>query len=451
MVQPERIRRLNDEWPRGGDYVLYWMQASQRAECNHALEWAVRRADELGQPTVAVFGLTDKYPEANERHYAFLLEGLRETQEVLRRRGVQLVVRRAWPALAALQLAEQASVLVTDRGYTRHQKAWRRHVAKEAPCQAVQVESEVIVPVETASDKQEYAAATLRPKLHRHLKRYLVPLEQGGPKRDSLGLRFESVVLDDVDALLGGMSIDRTARRVKAFVGGGSEANRLLQAFIAKKLQHYASRRNDPSLDIQSHQSPYLHFGQTSALLIALKVAGARGVPQAAKDAYLEELIVRRELAVNFVHYNPQYGGYACLPDWARRTLEEHGDDVRPAVYTLRQLEGAETGDRYWNAAMREMLLTGKMHNYMRMYWGKKILEWSGRPEQAFRTLLYLNNKYFLCGRDPNGWANVAWCFGLHDRPWKERPVFGKVRYMNAAGLERKFDMSGYLRKVEPL
>jgi len=197
--------------------------------------------------------------------------------------------------------------------------------------------------------------------------------------------------------------------------------------------------------------SPYLHFGQISPLEIALAVRRSRVRDRANKDAYLEELLVRRELAINFVFYNRRYDVYASLPRWARATLKAHRHDRREHVYTLRQLEAAETHDPYWNAAMTEMRLTGKMHNYMRMYWGKKILEWTRTPAAAFRRALDLNNRYFLDGRDPASYANVAWCFGKHDRPWKQRPVFGTVRYMNAAGLERKFDMDAYVRRVAGL
>jgi len=451
MIQAERIQDLNDAPVRPGRYVLYWMQASQRARCNHALEYAIREANRNKQPLLAVFGLTEQYPEAQERHYAFVLEGLRETAKELRDRGVQLVVRRGSPEVVATEAAEEASLVVTDRGYTRHQKAWRRCVARRSACRVVQVESEVIVPVEVASDKREYSAATLRSKIHRQLPRYLVPLERTKLRRDSLDMRLASVPIDDVDAVLADMKIDRTAGRVRTFVGGASHAARLLREFIERKLPRYASERNDPSLDIQSHQSPYLHFGQVSPLEIALQVVAAKHVPRAAKDAYLEELIVRRELAVNYVHFCPRYDSYESLPDWARRTLADHAADRRPVIYTASQLERCGTTDPYWNAAMREMLVTGKMHNYMRMYWGKKVLEWSRDPRRAFRLLLHLNNRYFLDGRDPSGWANVGWCFGLHDRPWGERPIFGTVRYMNAAGLERKFNIDAYVRHVQAL
>jgi deoxyribodipyrimidine photo-lyase len=167
--------------------------------------------------------------------------------------------------------------------------------------------------------------------------------------------------------------------------------------------------------------------------------------------AYLEELVVRRELAINFVYYTPDYDTYSCLPAWARQTLAEHKQDKRQFLYTATQLENAATHDPYWNAAMLEMKHTGFMHNYIRMYWGKKILEWSRTPEQAFKTTLAINNKYFIDGRDPNSYAGVAWTFGMHDRAWKERPVFGKVRYMAASGLERKCDIRAYVKKVENL
>ncbi len=290
MIQPERVCDLNAKPVRKGGYALYWMQAAQRAKCNHALQWAIRRADELKQPVLTVFGLMDDYPEANERHYAFMLEGLSQTRQALRQQGIQLVVRHMPPARAALDLAGDASLIVTDRGYTRHQKAWRRDVARQAPCRVVQVETDVVVPVEAASDKQEYSAATLRPKLHRRLGRYLVPLDETKPRGDSLDMHIEDLSLAEIDTVLADLKIDRSAGRVTSFIGGTSNATRLLRDFIRNRLQYYAGQRNDPSLDIQSHQSPYLHFGQISPLQIALEVSRAKGVPQVAKDAYLEEL-----------------------------------------------------------------------------------------------------------------------------------------------------------------
>ncbi|MGH6899632.1 MAG: hypothetical protein ACREJ5_24295 [Geminicoccaceae bacterium] len=247
------------------------------------------------------------------------------------------------------------------------------------------------------------------------------------------------------------LKLDRSVPAVRRFRGGTSAARRRLWAFLDAKLDGYGEERNEPGAFQCSLISPYLHFGQISPVEIAVAVRGSRKGGKADREAYLEELIVRRELAANFVNFEPNYDNYDALPAWARATLERHHADPREHIYTRDQLAAAETHDRYWNAAMREMVHTGFMPNYMRMYWAKKILEWSPDPDAAFQTILYLNNRYFLDGRDANSYANVAWIFGVHDRPWAERPVFGKVRYMNANGLERKFDMAAYLRAVDEL
>jgi deoxyribodipyrimidine photo-lyase len=451
MIQPERIQPLNDHAVQKGRYVLYWMQASQRAVFNHALEYAVRQANDRSQPVVVLFGITDHFPEANERHYAFMVEGLANVQEALQKRGLQFVLKYEPPELAAIKLATEASMVVTDVGYLRIQKAWRSQVAEAVRCPVVQVESDVIVPVQAASDKEAYAAATLRPKIKKRLKRYLVPLKETPVKKDSLGLRFNGLDVQDVAGLLRDLSLDRSVAPVQTFTGGRKHARRLLDAFLADKLKYYKDLRNDPGEDYGSHMSPYLHFGQISPLEIALRVRKARAKPDEAKEAFLEELIVRRELSMNFVHYHRDYDSFDAVPTWAKATLKDHQRDQREYLYSREELEQGQTHDTYWNAAQREMVVTGKMHNYMRMYWGKKILEWSRTPEQAYDRALYLNNKFELDGRDPNGFAGVAWCFGKHDRAWKERPIFGKVRYMNAAGLTRKFDIEAYVKRVEAL
>jgi deoxyribodipyrimidine photo-lyase len=451
MIHPSRIEPLNRRSVQDGRYVLYWMQASQRVACNHALEYAVGEANERNLPVVVGFGLTEKFPEANLRHYAFMLEGLEEVRKGLQRRGIRFVLMRRSPELAAAAMAEDAALVVADRGYLRIQRQWRNHVAKNAPCAVIQVESDAVVPVETASPKEEYTAGTLRPKMERILGSYLVPLQERPASKDSLSLRLDADDERDGRALLARMKIDRTVPPVKTLRGGTERANALLGEFIAGKLRRYDELRSDPGLDFSSGLSPYLHFGQISPLAVALRIAAEKSIPAKARQAFLEELIVRRELSMNFVFYNERYDGYECLPDWARKTLAEHAKDRREYIYDPEQWEHAGTHDPYWNAAQREMMITGKMHNYMRMYWGKKLLEWSRTPAEAFRTAITLNNRYELDGRDPNGFAGVAWCFGKHDRAWSERKVFGKIRYMNDAGLKRKFDMDAYLKKVSAL
>jgi deoxyribodipyrimidine photo-lyase len=244
------------------------------------------------------------------------------------------------------------------------------------------------------------------------------------------------------------LKIEKGAKKTKIFCGGTAEAKKHLQNFIENKLDDYPEHRNDPTKQCVSNMSPYLHFGQISPLYIALQIlkTDSSGV-----DSYLEELIVRRELAINFVFYNTQYDSFEGLPEWPKKTLNEHKKDKRDYLYTARELEKAETHDPYWNAAQKEMTIKGKMHGYMRMYWGKKIIEWTKTPQEAYKTALHLNNKYEIDGRDPNGFAGVAWCFGKHDRPWKERPIFGKTRYMNANGLRRKFDAEAYVKMISKL
>lgn len=448
MIQETRISTLSNHPVADGDYVLYWMQAAQRASCNHALEYAIAAANALRQPVVVCFGLTERYLEANLRHYAFMLEGLVDVAQQLRRRRIQLVVRQGEPAQVAIEMAGRASLVVADVGYFPFQKAWRQQVARGVPRRVVQVESEVVVPVEVVSDKEEWAARTIRPRIHRHLREYLVPLAETKPLRSSLDLHLPGLDISDPRAVLADLRLDRTVAPSAQFRGGTGEARRRFAEFLDQRLPRYHELRSEPGLNWVSHMSPYLHFGQISPLELAL---AASEQPGPGAEAFLEELVVRRELSMNFVHYNGAYHNFACLPDWAQRTLRQHQRDRRVRTYTLEELEAGATEDPYWNAAQMEMVLTGKMHNYMRMYWGKKVIEWTEDPQEAYQHLVYLNNKYELDGRDPNSYAGIAWCFGKHDRPWAERPIFGTVRYMSATGLERKFDMQAYLERIAAL
>jgi len=445
MIQPERIKPLNRNSVGDGKYVLYWMQAAQRAEHNHALEYSIRTANKLRKPVVVLFGITPDWPEANQRHYYFMLEGLKEVRKCLEAKGIQMVILCKCPDLGAIEMAKDAAMVVVDAGHLRIQRKWRTRAAGRIQCALHEVETNLIVPVEQASSKENFSAGTFRPRIKKKLDSYLVGLKHGKPKLDSLGLKFPVFDIDDIDKALAKLDIDRSVAKIKSFHGGTGEAKRRLADFLKNRLDSFAESRNDPNADCVSNMSPYLHFGQISPLYIALEVLKASGP---GKDAYLEELIVRRELSHNFVFYNDNYDSFTSLPPWAQRTLNFHQRDKRQYTYSLGQFERAETHDPYWNAAQKEMTITGKMHGYMRMYWGKKILEWSKNPRTGFKTALYLNNKYELDGRDPNAFAGVAWCFGKHDRAWSERDVFGKVRYMNAAGLKRKFNADGYVERI---
>ena len=450
-IQDTRIQHLNDREVVQGRYVLYWMQQSQRADFNHALEYAVREANRLGQGVVVAFSLMDDYPEANLRHYTFMLEGLNETEQALGQRGIRMIVRRGSPPEVALALGREASLIVCDRGYLRHQRQWRQAVARKAAGRVVQVESDVIVPVETAAAKAQIGARTLRPRIHRQLAEYLKTFSPAPVGKPTVKLRIDGITLADTAALLETLRIDRSVSPVSGlFTGGASEAKRRFAEFLKNRLAQYDQNHNQPQTDDTSRMSPYLHFGQISPLYLALEVMKAPG-PKTAKDAFLEELIVRRELACNFTHYTPDYDSVACIPGWAQESLAEHRRDRRPYRYSAEQFGNAATHDPYWNAAMREMVCTGFMHTYMRMYWGKKILEWSRSPEEAFATTLALNNKYFIDGRDPNSYTGVAWVYGVHDRAWPQRAIYGKVRTMMASGLERKCDIQGYVKKINTL
>ncbi len=448
MVEKSRISKLNESEDTDGDYVIYWMQRSQREEYNHALEYAIKRGNELNLPIIVYFGITDEFPEANERHYQFMLEGLQETVRSLEERNIETIIRIERPDKGIQNISEDAALVVVDKGYLKTSRSWRKNASENIECPLVEVETDAIVPVEEASDKEEYAARTIRPKIKEKLDHFLSPIKRRKVKNSSLELDFESINLEYIEDIISNLDLNHSVNPSNVYTGGLQEAKKALDQFIENKLSGYPDHSNDPSKNYLSNLSPYLHFGQISPLYIALKISKK---DKPGTEEYLEQLIIRRELAINFVNYNSNYDSFQCLHDWAKETLLEHKEDDREYIYSLEEFENAKTHDPYWNAAQKEMVKTGKMHGYMRMYWGKKILEWADSPEKAYEITLSLNNKYELDGRDPNGYTGVAWCFGKHDHGWKERPIYGKVRYMSSSGLERKFDIDKYVKKVEDL
>ncbi|KQT45453.1 deoxyribodipyrimidine photolyase [Methylobacterium sp. Leaf456] len=455
-IQSARIRTLRDEPPReGADYVLYLMQQSQRAAFNPALEFAVEKAGALGLPVLVGFGLLDGangFPEANARHYAFMLQGLSEVADALEKRGIAFLLRRGTPSDIALDLSKRAALLVLDRGYLTIQRRWYAEIEKGAACCVVQVEGDVVVPIETASTKHEYAARTLRPKLNKRFDEFLEELKPRKVAKSAEGLKLKGGLdVCDPEKLLKKLTLDTVVGPVKRFRGGHGEASRRLKDFLKAAFEGYGAGRNKPEAGAASHMSPYLHFGMISPVEIGLAIRAAKVGDADDRSAYLEELIVRRELAMNHVFHTEGYDAYeTALPDWAKKTLSEHADDPRPKLYSEEELAEGKTHDHYWNVAMREMRETGYMHNQLRMYWGKKILEWSPTPAEGFAVTLRLNNRYFLDGRDANSFTNVAWVYGLHDRPWQTRKIFGSVRYQSENSL-KKFDAKAYERAVTRL
>ena len=450
-MKQTRIQSLNNNKVQNKDYIIYWMQASQRTEENQALEFAIEKANNLNQPLLVFFGLTANFPEANARHYYFMLEGLQEVKENLEKRNIKMIIRNQSPAKGVQDLAQQASLVVTDCGYLKIERQWRKEVAKNINCPLLQVESNIIVPVAEASDKEEYAAYTLRKKINKQLDDYLNKVNKKEVKQSSLDFNLSSLKLENINKIINSLDVDQSVEKVNSFTGGTSQAKKHLREFLENRLDKYHQLSNDPTTNYLSNLSPYLHFGQISPIYIVLeakKFANSPGL-----EDFLDQIIVRRELSINFVYYNQNYDSQLedILSDWAYQTLQEHNSDLRDYTYTLEEFEAANTHDPYWNAAQLEMIATAKMHSYMRMYWGKKILEWTDQPQNAFEIALYLNNKYNLDGRDPNAFAGVAWCFGKHDRAWQERDIFGKVRYMNANGLKRKFDADLYVQQIAEL
>lgn len=453
----ERIRQINDIPDRDGDCVVYWMQGAQRTHHNHTLEYAVLESNRLEVPLLVFFNIVDDYADANLRHYHFMIEGLLEVKKSLEEREIPFFLIRGNIVENVAGISQDASLLVTDKGYMKWQKHIRSQIAEAVLCPFKEVETNLVVPIELVSDKEEYAARTIRPKITRLLDDFLYDYEPAHYHQESTlpnkiidFIRGRSIEGSSPEEICRKLTLAREINPSRYFKGGTSEALRRLDDFIDEALVDYERDSSDPSKDCVSRLSPYLHFGQISPQYIAQRVLRVRNRGNSSSiDDFLEELIVRRELAFNFVYYNEDYDKWEGITyPWAYDTLRIHSIDTREHIYSLEELEGCTTHDPYWNACMKEMVTTGYMHGYMRMYWCKKILEWSPDPEKAYRDAIYLNNKYFIDGRDPNSYTGVAWCFGKHDRGWKEREIYGKIRCMMASGLKRKFDMETYIEIV---
>jgi len=448
-----RVKPLNDvEFNKNGKFVIYWMSQSHRANFNHSLEFAIDLSNAYRKPLLVYFPITDRYKYSNARYYKFMLDGILEAKKSIEERGIKFIIEKVDDIKQrVVEISRDAFALITDKAYLKFFRRLNQYVADKLDVPIYEVESDVCVPVEIASDEQEPYAFGFRKKIYSIIDAFIVELKPREVKIKSVSLDFGIGELTPKDSLeiLNILNIDKSVS-LSPFVGGYSQARKYLEEFIERKLHKYKDFRSHPELDYQSNLSPYLHFGQISPIEVVLEVLSKYGKDENV-DSFFNELIVWRELARNFCYYNPNYNHYEGIPDWAKETLEEHKKDRREYIYTLEELENAKTHDEYWNAAQLELLKTGKMHNYMRMYWCKKIIEWTDDPKKAFDIACYLNDKYELDGRDPNGYAGISWCFGTHDRPWKERKIFGKVRYMSASGLEAKFDIKKYVEKVKGL
>jgi deoxyribodipyrimidine photo-lyase len=445
MVKRARIRPLNQELARPG-LVVYWMSRDQRARDNWALLYAQELALSMGRPLGVVFCLSPTFLGATLRQYGFMLRGLRSVARDLDNLNIPFFLLRGNPPqeLAHFVKNHQIGAVVSDFSPLRLVREWRSTAAENLGISLTEVDTHNIVPCWVASPKAEYGAYTLRPKLKRLLPEFLEefpmlirhPITWAGGKPD---IPWEN--------LTPAMALDFSVPEVTWLTPGERNAYLQLEHFLEHKLPFYQERRNDPTQDGQSDLSPYLHFGQLAPQRIALEVENRQG-HDASREAFLEELIVRRELSDNFCFYQPHYDTFAAFPAWAQKTLNQHRTDRREYLYPSVALESGQTHDKLWNAAQREMVLRGKMHGYMRMYWAKKLLEWTASPEEAQAQAIYLNDKYELDGRDPNGYAGIAWSIGgVHDRAWSERSIFGKIRYMSYKGCRAKFNVEAYINQ----
>ena len=389
----------------------------------------------------------------NERSCYFLFESLKDAEKNLKDRGIRFIVLDSSPLITKiLEYSKRSVCIITDRAYLKYLRKIREEVGEKVSVRMIQIESDVVVPIEIASLKEEYSARTLRGKLHKVLDFYL--------NKDFEYTKYEMNYLDEIKTdfdlekiheIIESLNIDKTVRNSNYFTGGENTAKKILENFISEKLEGYSKFRNNPELEYHSNLSPYLHFGNISPLFVAKEISKSEKNRESLEE-FLEELIVRRELAINFIYYNQDYDKFQNMTYlWAYETMNKHKNDQKEYVYSLEILEKSETHDEYWNSAQKEMMVTGKMHGYMRMYWAKKIIEWTEKFEEAYEIIKYLNNKYFIDGRDENGYAGIAWCFGKHDRAWNERNIFGKLRYMNSNGLKRKFDIEKYVEKINKL
>jgi len=440
---------------KDGRCVIYWMSRDQRAEDNWALLYAHYLAAELGGlPVKVCFSLVPKFLEATIRMYGFMIKGLEETEQNLRGKNIPFHLLEGFPQATVPDFvaAQGAAAVVTDMSPLKTPMGWAQGVASkldeagDAAIPLFQVDAHNVVPVWVASPKQEYAARTIRPKITGLLGRYMTEFPQlpgnTGAALDQAEMPKEAT---DWTALRAKLEVDRSVPEVEWLVPGATGGMDTLKTFCATRLKLFDSKRNDPNVNACSHMSPYTHFGQVSAQRAALYVkkhgkSHSKGVAN-----FIEESIVRRELSDNFCFYNENYDNLDGASGWARESLDKHAADNREYVYTEAELEAGTTHDLLWNAAQLQMVKEGKMHGFLRMYWAKKILEWTESPAEALRISLYLNNKYELDGRDPNGYVGCMWSIcGTHDMGWKEREVFGKIRFMNYKGCLRKFKVKEF-------
>lgn len=441
MIDPKRIRTLK-AGKFTGHSVLYWMNRDKRVDDNWALIAAQSLALKKHVPLIVCFQYVGNFLEANIRQYGFLFKGLEELKIKLNRLNIEFVLVQDTAHNALPRIIHERSVgsLIVDHNPLKVYQKRLNNVLKNIDVPVYQVDAHNIIPVWVTSQKKEYAAYTIRTKIQSNLDHFLTDY----PKLKIHPYGTANVEERPYDNIIADLNIDHGVKEVDWLIPGEIAARKKLDS-LSDILIGYNDNRNDPNRKALSNLSPYFHFGHISPQRVALEIKNS-SLSNSDKDVFLEELIVRRELSDNFCEYEPSYDSFEGFHPWAKKTLNQHRKDKRDYLYPREQFEHAETHDPLWNAAQNQMRLAGKMHGYMRMYWAKKILEWSPSPEIALQVAIDLNDKYELDGRDPNGYAGIAWSIGgVHDRAWFDRPVYGKIRYMNFNGCKSKFNVQKYI------
>jgi deoxyribodipyrimidine photo-lyase len=444
MINIKRVKTIKkNDLVKGA--VLYWMSRDQRVNDNWALTYAVEMAENNSQPVMVVFNMVTPFLDASWRQYDFMIKGLKKIEGNLKQLNIPFNVLLGDPGTTIPNFVQANHIahLVMDFDPLRIKRKWQEEVIQKLNISIDLVDAHNIVPCFVASEKAEYAAATFRPKIRKLLHEFLdefPPLVTQRSHAPAKRINWEAWTIS--------LNMSNEIKPVEWISPGEQGALNVLEKFMHERLHKYAAERNDPNAGAVSGLSPYLHFGHISAQRVALKII-ADFKNDANTSAFLEELIVRKELADNFCYYNTNYDQVSCFLPWARNSLQEHLGDERDFIYSPEEFETSRTHDDLWNAAQMQIVNNGSLHGYLRMYWAKKILEWTQTPEDALRIAIYLNDKYMLDGRDPNGYTGCAWSIGgIHDRAWNSRKIFGKIRYMNRAGCERKFDVNRYIQSV---
>lgn len=459
MIDSLRIHAAHEPGPKlSGEFVLYWMQGvTMRSRSSFALNFAIEQANALNLPVLVYQGLRHDYPWASDRHHTFILESARDLVAGFAERGIQYAFyletraeQERRPAQSPLvALANRAALVVTDFFPTFIQPRQLKRLRDKTETPVVAVDSTTVVPLR-AHTRLYPAARSIRPVLEEALPHHLHPIDDVEPKvRRPVEVPFDqtlgSATTDaGIAALVAACDIDHTVGPSPTIRGGERAARARLDAFLATGLPRYLER-GDPGVDATSHLSAHLHFGTIAVhdVLLGARAAG----PAEAWVKFRDQALTWRELAHNLVFLNPRHRTMDAVPAWARKELDDHSADPRPALYSDEELEHARTGDELWNAAQRSLVRDGEIHNYMRMLWGKSVMLWTENPARALRVLEHLNHKYALDGRDPNSYAGILWCFGLFDRPFYRRPVFGTVRYMSLKAAAGKFDTRAYIAR----